>query len=195
MKKFLILILAILTVFTFAACGGEEVTDTEFEEFKLAYSATVPAKIKVDVLFETVLGDLNSSFETTFNPNGSSEIVYSYEQFNEISGDSATVSTVSGTIECDKDGNYSDGGEFVGKNTVVSGVKLNLDASLIKSYSVEGDVLTATVAKENVKVVTGIDFGADTVLMITKADGKIISVTARYTTQNGDVSVVCYYTN
>lgn len=195
MKKILILILALLSVFTFAACDGGEVTDTQFDEFKLAYNATVPVKIKVDVLFETTLGDLNSSFETTFNPNGSSKIVYSYDVFNEISSDGEIKSTVSGEIECDKDGNYSDGGEFVGKNSVVSGVKLNLDASLIKSYSIEGDVLTATVAKENVKAVTGVDFGADTVLMITKADGKIISVSASYTAPTGNVSLICYYTN
>ena len=195
MKRFLIFMLALLTVFSFVACGGDgEPEQASFDEFSAAYAATVPVKITVTTKLETVLGDLNSTVETVFNPNGSSTINYSYEKFNAISDDPATKSVVSGTVECDKNGNYSDGGEFAGQNSTVMGVKLNLDADLM-DYSVEGDVLTANVKSENVKAVTGVDFGADVVLMVTKAEGKIISVTASYTSANGPVSVVCSYTN
>lgn len=195
MKKILVIMLALLMVFSCVSCGGQ--TDPEavlFDEFVAAYGATVPVKITVSTKLVTILGDLNSTVETIFNPNGSSTINYTYERFNEISSDTDIKSVISGTVECDKNGNYSVGGEFVGQNNTVVGVKLNLDASLM-DYSVDGDVLTATVKAENVKAVTGVDFGADTVIMITKSQGKIISVTANYNSANGPVSVVCSYTN
>ena len=196
MKKILVITLALLMMFSLVACGGEETPDASasFDEFTAAYAATVPVKITVDTTLETVLGDLTSKVETVFNPNGSSTINYSYEKFNEISTDPETKVVVNGTIECDKNGNYSDGGEFVGQNNAITGVRLNLDANLM-DYTVDNDVLTATVKAENVKAVTGVDFGADVVLMVTKSNGKIIAVTASYTSANGPVSIVCSYTN
>lgn len=200
MKKLLIIMLALLMTVSFIACGetgdggnGDEI-ESAVEEFVAAYSATVPVKITVNTKLTTVLGELNSSVETVFNPNGSSTINYSYEKFNEISGSAETKSVVSGTVECDKNGNYSDGGEFVGQNNTVTGVKLNLDTSLM-DCSVDGDVLTANVKAENSKAVTGVDFGADVVIMVTKSAGKIIAVTANYNSASGPVSIVCSYTN
>ncbi len=182
MKKILIIMLALTCAFAMFSCGDDE--SVSLDGFKTAVNNTVPTVVNVSVEVETDLGALTSNFKTTYAADGSFVIDYSYEQFNTISsGDSVDVkSTITGQVTCDKDGNYSDGGAFVGKTTAATGVKLALVSKKMESVAVsaDGNVLNATVKAANTKAVLGIEIASDVTLVITKAADKVVSCSMEY---------------
>lgn len=192
MKRFLAGILVLLLTFSALISCGEQDAAGAFDEFEQAAHNTIAAVISVDTKLETVFGDLNSKTVTTFKPNGSATIVHSYEVFNDDFTAADTKRTETMTIECDEYGNYSDGGSFAGSNALATSVRLSLDESKME-YSIDGDILNATVKEENTEAVLGVDIEADVTLMVTKANERIVSVTLTYTTEAGDVTVICTY--
>lgn len=193
MKKILVFILAVASVFTMFSCSGE---DDGLKAFTKAVDATSPAVIEVNTTMTTVEGELKSQSTTTFNEDGSFTLAYWYEQFNtSASGVSEELITkIEKTVTCDKDGNYSDGGALADSTTATTGHKLGLDAKKITyKISEDGTVLTATVKANNTKAVFGVEIAADVTLVVTKNADAVVSFTMNYALEAGTVKVVCNY--
>ncbi len=189
MKKITALALALLMVFSFAACS-EDPTEVMFKEFTDASYSTLSSNIKVETKMVTALGELNSTVETVFNPNGSVTLTYSIENFNEDVTSPEPKVTKTGTVTY-KDGSYTGDAEGVLEGTVTS-VKLNLDPEKM-DYTVSGGVLSAVIKAENVSSVLGVEIPADVSIALTKGDKKITSLTMNYTLPDGTVTVICTF--
>ncbi len=195
MKKFLALLLVCVMAFAVVSCdnGGEEFA-SEFADFEKAISQTPSSKINVSTKITTELGILHSTVETTFNPNGSASVNFYIERFNSDFTSSDVVVTKTGTVTLNKDGTYSDGGEFqdtLGAN--VASVKLGLDSSKLESYTIENGVLSASVKAENTAAVLGTEIGYDVNVMLTVGAGKVVSVVINYTSDFGPVEAIVSY--
>ncbi len=193
MKKILVLALALVLAFSMFSCGG----DDTLKAFTKAVNATDPEVIDVDTKFSTSYGDLLSNAKTTFAEDGSFTLVYSYEQFNTSAvGDSDEVKVkLEKTVTCDKDGNYSDGGDLAATSTATTGHKLKLSKKKVDyKVSADGNVLTATIKAKNTESVLGVEIDADVILVLTKNADKIVSFTMNYELELGKVEVICNYT-
>ncbi len=198
MKKLLVILLALTCAFTMFSCEGQTAANKKtgsIKDFEKAIEETNPAAIEVQITSDTALGSLAASFKTTFAEDGSFVIEGSYEKFNATTeGEVADVKTVVPVkITCDKSGNYSDGGAFSGSNPAVTGKKLELSKKLDASISNDGNVLTATVKADKTEDVFGVAYATDVILVITKNEGKIISYTMEYATDNGSNKIICNY--
>ena len=194
MKKFLVFTLALACALTMFACKGDEALDA----FVAASEATNPAVVVVDTTFKTALGDLKSKTTTTYNEDGSFSIVYSYNRMYSSDEGAAdeTLATVSGTVNCDANGNYTgDTAAFTGTASANSGAKINLAAKRLEEYSVseDGNTLCATVKAENTAAILGVEIGSDVTLTAIKSADKIVSFTVEYTVDLGTVTIVCSY--
>lgn len=189
MKKFLAIVLMLTCSLALFACGGYKKDAADFVE---AVAATDPAELVVTVSISTEEGTYTSEYKTVYNEDSSSTMTYKIATVPGL--DSAEdVVYVEGTVTCDKDGNYSDGGAVSGK-LAATGVKVNLESKAIETYAIKGNVLTIDVAKASAKDIVGIELASDAVLSVTKnADGKVVSITLNYTAAEGPVSIVCAY--
>ena len=191
MKKVLLLLLAFACVFSMFGCGDERL-----EAFVTAAEATDPAVVNISSELKSELGTLKSNITTTYNEDGSFVMDYSYDELNTSSAGAAdeVIVTKTGKVTCDADGNYSDGGSFKGKNEVTTGISLNLDEDLLDyTISQDGNSLTAKVNAADTAEALGVDLGADATITVNMIDGKITSYTIAYTSELGDVSIVCAY--
>ena len=196
MKKFLALLLVCVMAFAIVSCenGGSE-PETLFGKFEKAIDQTPASKITVNTKMTTELGIvLHSTVETTFNPNGSANVHFYIERFNSDFTSPEVIITKIGTVTLNADGTYSDGGEFADTlGTNISSVKLNLDEAKLDSYSIEGDVLSASVSAENTASVLGTAIDYDVDLMITVGSGRIVSVVVNYEAELGSVEAIISY--
>lgn len=192
MKKLLIVLLALTCAFAMFSCGD---SDKIYEEFENAIKATNVTALEVQITSDTAFGPLAANFKTTYAEDGSFVIDGSYERFNATTeGGVEDVKTVVPVkITCDKDGNYSDGGEFSGSNPAATGKKLVLGKQLDSNFSADGNVLSATVKAEDTEAVFGVAYATDVKLTITKNEGKIISYTMEYATDYGYDRLICNY--
>jgi hypothetical protein len=160
-------------------------------DFVAAMNATKPEVLVVKVVTESAFGALTSEYTTTYAADGSFVINSKVEKFNlDInSGDEKVVTEAE--ITCDANGEYSDGGSFVGSNPAATGVKVDLEKLAV--YTIEGDLLSATVAKADTKAVFGVAYEGDVTLVVTKNNGKIVAVALTYTAQDNVVKIVCEY--
>ena len=191
MKKVLLLLIAFACVFSMVGCGDEVL-----DGFAEAVEATNPAVVNVTSEFVTELGTLKSNVTTTYNEDGSFVMDYSYDEFNTTATGAADeiIVTKTGKVTCDAEGNYSDGGSFVGKNEVTTGISLNLKEKLLDyTVSSDGNSITAKVLAENTKEALGVELGADATIVLNKLDGKITSYSIAYVTEQGSVMIVCSY--
>ena len=194
MKKFLAIILALTCAFALFACGDDAATNNyaaDAADFITAIGATDVTTLDVKVAVETAQGTLTSTYVTTYNTDGTSTMEYRIETIASL--DSAEdIAVQEGTVTCDANGNYSND-EISGK-IGAPGVSLNLNSDKITSYSVLGDVLTINVAKADTSSVIGTALGSDAVVSVTKANGKVVSITLNYTDATGcAVAIVCAY--
>ena len=194
MKKFLAIILALTCAFALFACGDDAATNNyaaDAADFITAIGATDVTTLDVKVAVETAQGTLTSTYVTTYNTDGTSTMEYRIETIASL--DSAEdIAVQEGTVTCDANGNYSND-EISGK-IGATGVSLNLNSDKITSYSVLGDVLTINVAKADTSSVIGTALGSDAVVSVTKANGKVVSITLNYTDATGcAVAIVCAY--
>ncbi len=190
MKKIISLMLVLLMVFSFAACSEEPTEKGVFEDFEKASYSTLSSKVKIETKLETSLGELNSFVETVLNPDGSMTLSYTIQQFSEDFTSPDWKVTKEGTVNY-KNGKYTGdvSGELEG---VVASVDLNLDESKL-DYSIDGNVLSATVKAENVKAILGIDVESDVSFILMKNDKKITSLTMSYIVPEGEVTVICTF--
>ncbi len=190
MKKILTLILVLTCAFALFACGGNEEAPVYTEaaaDFITAFGATTVSTLKVTVTADTAEGTLTSTYTTVYNADKTSTMTYSIETIPGL--DSAEdLEVVTGTVTCDANGNYSDGGAISGK-LGATGVNFDIDSSVIKTFTIDGNVLAITVPAADTQAVIGYAVGSDALISVIKADGKIASITLSYT----GVSIVCEY--
>ena len=193
MKKFLIILLAALLTFSFISCG-EEAKAPSIDGFVAAVKKTNPKEVLISIKSETALGELNGTYKTVYAEDGSFTIEYSYEKFNEIGegAEDELTSTVTGTVTCDKNGNYSDGGALTGTTTLVTGAKINL-AKAKATVSMDGNSLTAKIKAADTKAVLGVELPSDAELVMAKSGDVIVSYTIKYQNASGEVVISCEY--
>lgn len=194
MKKILTVLLLCGCLFAMFACGDESASVADFSN---AMKNTNPTVVNVTVTMNSPLGALNSTYKTTYAEDGSFVLDYTKEEFNTATSGAAdeTKKVISGSVTCDKDGNYSDGGAIVGTVTAAAGTTLNLaEKKLDAEFSEDGNVLTATVKAKNTKSVFGVEYTGDVTLVITRSADKVVSYTMTYAIdENNSVTVVCSY--
>ena len=188
MKKLSVLILALIITLSLASCGED--LDT-LGAYINAVEATSPTETVVNVEVATALGKLNSTVKTVYNEDGSSVITYSYERFNPIGEGADVKSTITGTVNCDKDGKYS--GDISGNVSAAASIKLHLDASLLKNLSFNNQVCSALVEAANTQAVLGIALDADVNMVISVSEGRLSSMTLAYTNESGEVLISYSY--
>ena len=196
MKKIFALLLIFTCAFALFACGDkgpspEEIAYREAVKTFTDAAAAVPAGLSVTVKATTELGVLNSSYVTVYNQDGTSTIAYSVDKVNGLESDE-DFSTVTGTITVDKNGNYSDGGDFAGSNPAATGVKVDFASDKI-TCSISGNTLSAVVAAADTQAVFGISLPSDAVITAVKSADKIASISVNYTATAGAVEIVCTY--
>ena len=197
MKKIFALLLIFTCAFALFACGKEKGPSPEEIAYREAVktftdaAAAVPTTLSVSVKATTALGVLKSSYITSYNQDGSSTIAYSVDKVNGL--DSAEDFTpVTGTINVDAAGNYSDGGAFAGSNPAATGVKIDFASDKI-TCSIKGNTLSAVVAAADTQAVLGIALPSDAVITANKSANKITAITVSYTAAEGAVEIVCAY--
>ena len=142
----------------------------------------------------TALGTLTSIVDTVFNPNGSATIDYYIEKFNTSFDNGGEKLVYDSVVTLNADGSYSDGGVFEGLiGSAPTAVNINLDATKLASYSIEGGVLSASVKAENTAAVLGAAIDADVSFMLTISSNRIISVVLNYATELGAVKSIISY--
>lgn len=206
MKKLIALFIAISCLFCVVSCndGGDnppsapEIPVSEggisFSEFVKATAATAaPASAVISTSRENDYGTLEAVLNITYAQDGSLVIEYERERYGSIVAGEDNIVTETGRVTCDKNGNYSDGGELAG-NVVASGAfALNLDEYKLNDARIEGNILYATVFSADTEAVLGINLAATTLIAVTIVDGKISTVSARYTKGGADIDVRCDY--
>lgn len=219
MKKVFALILALACVFCCAAlvsCGdtptppddggntpnpdnpddGNQPLD--LSAFNTAVNNTDPASSVITTVMESELGELNGRFEITYNEDGTSSIEYSYEKFLPLDAEGTeTKETVTGTVNVQANGSFSDGASFNGQNSVAVSFKLTLDVEKLDGAKVEGNSLIATVKAANTKAVLGVELASDVTLIVVKGETGLTSVSMSYAIDvsglPGTASVACDY--
>ena len=195
MKKILCLALALLMCASLMiACGDDPAPEVDdLKAFTDALAASAPKTAKVNTTLESALGELNAEYSVTYGEDGTAELVFTREMFNEITADTTEFkSTVTGSASIDAAGNLT--GDL-GEGAVSAATVLKLALAKDKmTYTVDGGILTATVSAENVQSVLGVDTGAETTVKLTVANGVVSSLTVSYTTAEGPATVVAVYT-
>ena len=190
MKKILTLILVLTCAFAMFSCGDDvtaPVYTQEAAEFITAFGATEVTTLKVTVAAETAEGTLTSTYTTVYNADKTTTITYSIETIPGIESTEDMV-VLTGTVSGDASGNYTDGGEIASK-LGATGVKFNYTSDKITNFEVDGNVLAIVVPAADTQAVIGYAVGSDALVTVTKAEGKITSLTLSYT----GVSIVCQY--
>ena len=197
MKKIFALMLIFTCAFALFSCGKEKGPSPEEIAYQEAVktftdaAAAVPTGLSVTVKASTALGVLNSRYTTEYNADGTSTITYSVDKVNGLDSDE-DFTTVTGIITVDKNGNYSDGGDFAGSNPAATGVKINFASDKI-TCSISGNTLSAAVAAADTQAVLGISLPSDAVISAVKNEGQITSLSVNYTVATGAVEIVCEY--
>jgi hypothetical protein len=195
MKKLLVILLAIACAFTMFSCGDEE-SSASLSDFSKAVKNTNPTVSALVITTYTQFGPLTTSYLTTYAADGTFAIKYSIEKFNAIETGEAdeVISVTEGTVNCDANGNYTDGGSFTGSVADAQGAKLNLTGKKM-TYKISngGSVLTATIKAANTVAVLGTEYASDVTLVLTRNGDKIISYTLSYAIESGSVKVTCSY--
>ena len=201
MKKILALILAFGCIFAFASCailglGGQTPAEQEtVATIQKAIDESAPVSASVDVKFESLLGELNGSYDVTYNNDGSATVVYSYERFNEFTLDSVQdefKSVINGTVTVSADGELSD---EIGGVASVEAVTFDIDLKdeYFTSVSVSNSVLRGTIKSENTFDALGVDIMYDVDLTIFTGSGRVTSIVIAYESENGPIEISSLY--
>ena len=170
-------------------------TEDKRTAFSAAIAATKPTTLKVTVKSNSPFGELESVYTTVYSTVDSSfTITYHTKQINDGFEVDADIIEKDGVITCDASGNYSDG-TFMGSNPNATGVNANIMSDRLTNYTVstDGNILTATIAADDTLAVLGVQYAEDVTLVLTKNEGKIISISLTYGAEANRVKVACVY--
>ena len=192
MKKIIAIALSIVCVFALFACAGQTAYQKDAKDFIDAAASTKISTLNVTVVVDGSQGKLTSTYTTVYNEDSTSTMTYRIETVAGL--DSAEdIAVQEGTVTCDKNGNYSDGGEISGK-LGATGAKFDIGNKLIKDYEISGNSLTIKVAKDDAKEVIGVTTMSDVVIVVSKTNSNAItSVSLSYKGSDGNVAIVCVY--
>ena len=194
MKRIIsVLILVAVCVVALASCGEAAVSR---DAFQTAINNTNPAKVSINTTTTDALGELKGSFVANFAEDGSFVVNYSYDKWLAIGEGAADElkKTVSGTVTCDANGNYS-GDDLEGVIGDISGdIALNLNAitSEVK-ISADETTLTAVVAAAETKAVFGTAYGYDIALTVVMGNGVIQTITMTFTNGGTEAEIFARY--
>ena len=197
MKKILFVALALALTFAFASCdltgGGSADPSTAFIN---AVNSTDPTTATINTVTTTELGTLNGEFNILYGEGGTATINYSYEQWYKIGEGNGTdlKYTVTGIIERQADGTYTDGKGFTGTAGEAAGFTLNLSGVVANAqYNEAKDTLTATVAAADTQGVFGFALGYDANLTVVISNGAVETITVTYADGTNSGSITCRY--
>ena len=192
MKKIIAIALSIVCVFGLFACAGQTAYQKDAKDFIDAAASTKISTLNVTVVVDGSQGKLTSTYTTVYNEDSTSTMTYRIETVAGL--DSAEdIAVQEGTVTCDKNGNYSDGGEISGKLNA-TGAKFDIGNKLIKDYEISGNSLTIKVAKDDAKEVIGVTTMSDVIIVVSKTNSNAItSVSLSYKGSDGNVAIVCVY--
>ena len=197
MKKILALILVVGCIFAFASCGlfpGTETPDDSYAipDIQAKIDASAPKGADITVTFKTTLGDLNGSYDVTYNEDGTANVDYSYEQFNTITaGSSELKSTYTGSVTVAADGSVSGTLSTEALNAV--SFDLKLDESKLSNVAINAGVLSANVKAADTAAVLGVALDYDVQLTVVTGTNGVTSMTVAYTANLGAVEIVTLY--
>ena len=192
MKKIIAIALSIVSVFALFACGGQSAYQKDAKDFIDAFEATKVSTLNVTVSVDGSQGKLTSTYTTVYNEDETSVMTYRIETVAGL--DSAEdIAVQEGTVTCDKDGKYSDGGAISGK-LGATGIKFNIGSDAIKDYEINGNTLSITVAQADSAAVIGIAAASDVVIVVSKTSANTIaSVALSFAGSDGNVAIACVY--
>ena len=194
MKKIISILLVVVCLGMLFSCGDPAV---DASTFQTAIDNTNPAKIIINTSTKDSNGELTGSFTITNNADGSATIELTYEKWLPIGeGDEPKETVGPVTVTRDKDGNYSDGGEFTGSAPAgAAGVKVNL-TNITSEVKISADetTLTAVVAKAETKAVFGTAYDFDVTVTVVRGDVGIKSITLDYVKGGTVGKIFCKYT-
>lgn len=192
MKKIIAIALSIVCVFALFACAGKTAYQKDAKDFIDAFESTKISTLDVTVVVDGSQGVLTSTYKTVYNEDGTSTMKYYIETVAGLNS-AEDKDVQEGTVTCDKNGNYTDGGEISGK-LGATGIKFNIGSELIKNYKIIGNTLTITVAQADAAAVIGSGAKSDVVIVVSKtSDNSIASVSLSYAGSDGNVSIACVY--
>lgn len=183
MKKIIFMLLLVTVCVVALASCGETAPTVTVDTFQTAIENTNPTKVSVNTTTTDALGELKGGFVAVIAEDGSSVITYSYDKWLAIGegAEGETKDTVSGTVYCDANGNYT--GDVEGAISDVSAqLVLNLKAITSEvTISEDETTLTAVVAAADTKAVFGEAYSYDISIKVVKNDTAIATVTMTYT--------------
>lgn len=205
MKKILALVLVISCVFALGSCKlvkkwfGKDKTDApvvnaaDVTPVQEKLDASVPETAKITVSFKSSLGELESSYDVTYNLDGTATVVYYYEKFNTSTEGDSFKDEYNGQVLINANG------ELVGAPAGMTGVEalafdINLDPTKLYSATVTSGVLHAVVKAENTAAVLGVAIGADVELIVAVGTLGVGSISVSYVTAEGSVEIITTYT-
>ena len=198
MKKILALILIVGCIFALASCGiggKEEKPPVDISVIQKAIDESAPSSAKITVELNSILGDLNGEYNVIFNEDGSANVMYSYELFNEFNVDSIELgpkSTYTGAVTISANGELSDEIGGVASVEAVS-FDINLDESLFETVSVESSVLRGTIKADNTYDILGVALDYDAELVILTSSGRVTSIVINYVAESGPIEITATY--
>lgn len=199
MKKILALILIVGCIFAFASCdifgGKDEKPPVDISTIQKAIDESAPSSAKITVKLNSVLGDLNGEYNVVFNDDGSANVMYSYELFNEFNADSIELgpkSTYTGAVTISANGELSEEIGGVASAEAVS-FDIALDDALFETVSVESSVLKGTIKADNTYDVLGVALDYDAELVILTGNGRVTSIVINYVAESGPIEITATY--
>ena len=199
MKKILALILVMCLAMAVVSCGNKDDGNdddgasnaTDVTAFTNAIANTNPGGAVIDVKTETALGALNAKYIVAYNEDGSANVNYTVEQFNEFdieNPDAETKSEITGTATINADGTCT--GIDANVASIAAGTAIDLTAVAANATVNEaGDILTVVVPAASTNSVLGISVASDVTLVISISSTGVDSIVITYT----GASITCKY--
>ena len=200
MKRIVALLLALTLVFALASCKPDDTPDgpakLDITPVKEAIAATALTSARVEVVASNDFlpeHPLTAKYDVVYNADGSASVVFTYDQYNDITpegGDIITTSRGSATVAAD--GTVT-GDPVSGTVTGAASVSFNLDESKLASFDLSMGILSANVAKDNTAAVLGSAINADVVLTVATANGVVTGATISYDLDGVHYEISCTY--
>lgn len=207
MKKILSAVLVLGCIFAFASCALTATTEEEkpvvdnegnvitIDTIQACIDDSAPKGANSSVTFVSDIGDLNGSYDVTYNDDGSATVDYSYELFNTITPGSSSdgfKKSYTGSFTVSADGVVSGDVGGIGAVEAVS-FDIFLDIEKLSNCSLSSGILKAKVPAAYTLDVLGVIIDYDVDMNIITANGKVTSISMKYVTESGTVEISTTY--